>query len=171
MGAKFEFKGVTEYIMQIEQLGKSTDRIVGKAIYAGAEVTTDAIRKAIENLPETYDWYGVEAFAMKRPILGVTRSQKKGLLEGLGIAEIQDNMGKRNVKIGFDGHNSTRTKKFPNGQPNVLVAQGVEFGSSTHIKTPFVRPTVNNIRHAAEIEMKSAAEIEMRRIMDEIVDD
>lgn len=79
----------------------------------------------------------------------LSEEQKKGLLDGFGVSRMQDDSGYKNVKLGFDGYNSVKTKKYPNGQPNVLIARVTESGSSYQQKTPFVRPAVNASRKEA----------------------
>ena len=93
---------------------------------------------------------------------GVTAPQKAGLIDGMGISPMQDDGGYLNVKIGFDGYNATKTEKYPQGQPNQLVARGVESGTSWKQKKPFIRPAINA--------SKSRAEAEMARILDQEIE-
>lgn len=165
--ATFEFKGMEEYIALLERLGHDTDAMCGKAIYAGAGVVADAIRAGVETLPEITEGHAVFGYVTERPALGVTPRQKEGLLRGLGITEKEDKFGRHNVKVGFDGYNDVKTKKFPKGQPNVLVARGVESGSSAKLKSPFVRPAVNRVRSKAEAAMAEAADQEIQKILNE----
>ena len=44
--------------------------------------------------------------------------------------------------MGFDGYNHIKTRKYPKGQPNVMIAASVESGSSEQQKYPFVRPAI-----------------------------
>ena len=85
------------------RLSKGADDIAGKAIYAGAKIVTDQIAKNIRALP-IVKGFGSES----KPLPGgVTMDQKKGLLETLGIAPMQDDHGYYNVKVGFDGYIET----------------------------------------------------------------
>ena len=97
---------------------------------------------------------------------GVTAVQKEGLRKGLGITPLEDDMGFYNVKIGFDGYNRTRTKEYPEGQPNQLVARGVESGTSWKQKHPFIRPAVTRSRARVERKMQEILDYEMKKIMD-----
>ena len=63
---------------------------------------------------------------------------------------MQNENGYINVKLGFDGYNSVKTKKYPKGQPNALIARVTESGSSYRTKTPFIRPAVRATKKAAE---------------------
>ena len=116
--ATFQFKGLDTYIKQLSALnaGDKGD-IIGKTVYAGAAVVADAVRKSIEALP-----VGSGTAKDGELIDTVTPMQKRGLLDGFGISRIQDDDGFVNVKLGFDGYNGTRTKNYPKGQPNVLIA-------------------------------------------------
>ena len=156
--AKITFPGLNDYELMISKLSKDVDDIAGKAIYAGAGVVADAIKENIKALPIVRG-YGTE----KDPLPGgVTAPQKAGLIDGLGISPMQSDAGYLNVKIGFDGYNATKTEKYPQGQPNQLVARGVESGTSWKQMKPFIRPAINA--------SKSRAEAEMARILDQEIE-
>ena len=63
---------------------------------------------------------------------------------------MQNDQGYVNVKLGFDGYNSVKTKKYPNGQPNALIASVTESGSPYREKTGFIRKSVNTSKKDAE---------------------
>lgn len=156
--AKITFPGLNDYELMISRLSKGVDDIAGKAIYAGAGIVADAIKENIKDLPIVRG-YGTE----KDPLPGgVTAPQKAGLIDGMGISPMQNDAGYLNVKIGFDGYNATKTEKYPQGQPNQLVARGVESGTSWKQKKPFIRPAINA--------SKSRAEAEMARILDQEIE-
>lgn len=160
--AKITFKGLSEYEVQLSKLGKAAEGMIRKAVYSGAGVVADEIRTGIENLP-IVSGYGTK----EEPLPGgVTKAQKQGLLDGLGLTPMRNDNGFQNVKIGFDGYNKTKTKKFPNGQPNTLVARGVESGTSWKKKKPFVRLSVNKAKPVAEQTMQTILDNEIKKIMD-----
>ena len=152
--AKITFPGLNDYELMISRLTKNVDSVAGKAIYAGAGIVADAIKENIKDLPI------VRGYGTKENPLpgGVTAPQKAGLIDGLGIYPMQNEGGYLNVKIGFDDYNATKTDKYPQGQPNQLVARGVESGTSWKQKKPFIRPAINA--------SKSRAEAAMARILD-----
>lgn len=160
--AKMTLKGFEEYERKISHLSAAyKEEIAGATIYAGADVVADAVRKSIQALP-IVTGYGTE----HRPLPGgVTASQKEGLLAGFGISKMQSTNGQYNVKLGFNGYNSTRTERFPQGQPNQLVARGVESGVSWKRKKPFVRPAVQSVRAKAVEAMKRACDEACAKIM------
>lgn len=132
--AKAKIDGLEAFAKTLKQMEKAGEKIAGHAVYKGAGVVADTVRQSINALPEIKG-YGTEAHPLAG---GVTSAQKKGLQDGLGISTMQtDAQGGVNVKIGFNGYNATRTKKFPAGQPNVLIARGVESGTSWKRKRPF----------------------------------
>ena len=156
--AKITFPGLADYELMLSKLEDGSEEIIGKAVYAGAGIVADAIKSSIQSLPIVRG-YGTDSNPLPG---GVTSAQKAGLIDGLGISRMQDDAGYLNVKIGFDGYNNTRTEKYPQGQPNQLVARGVESGTSWKQKKPFVRPAVTKSRKQAEDTMA--------RIIDEAIE-
>lgn len=73
---------------------------------------------------------------------------------------------KNNVKLGFDGYNEVKTRKYPKGQPNQLIARVTESGSPYMDKTPFMRMAVNATRKPALAEMQKVIDEESKKIMD-----
>lgn len=161
--AKFTVgKGMDEYLGQLDQLNLASEEMIGRAIYPGAKIVTDEIRKNIEELP-TNDtgWY---TGSSDHKISAITKSQKKGLLDGLGIARKRNDNGYINVKVGMDGYNSTKTNKYPQGQPNAMIARSIESGTSFRSKHPFIAPAVRSKKIAAEMAMAEEFDIETKKI-------
>ena len=156
--ATFQFGGIDTYLKQLDKLYAVTkDAIIGKTVYAGAAVVANRLRAAAEALPEGRE---------NEAIFGaVTPAQKRGLLEGLGISRMRDDDGFVNVKLGFDGYNSVKTKKYPNGQPNALIARAVNSGNSFRKKTKFVDKAVRASKKDAEAAMDAACSREIEKIM------
>lgn len=153
------------YIADLEKLSLASEDMCGKAIYQGAKVITDQIRKNIEALPVIADRNqyrgGHDGGAQLK---GITRSQKQGLLDGLGIARMQDDHGFLNVKVGMDGYNSTKTKKYPNGQPNAMIARSLESGSSVRTKDPFISKAIRSKKAEAEKAMAEEFDKETKKV-------
>lgn len=157
--AKFDFKGLDLYISELQKLEKNTSPAIGKAIYKGAGYVADQIRNAIQTLP-TDDRIFVKG--MRR---GIHPDQKEGLLEGLGITKRENKNGFINVKVGFDWYNDVKTKQWPFGQPNVLVARAVESGTSFLPKTPVISRAVRDSRAKCEEIMKLTIDEEIQNII------
>lgn len=160
--AKISFKGLEEYELRLSKLSerKEIERIAGRAIYEGAAIMADEIKASIKRLP-VVTGYGTESNPLPG---GVTAVQKDGLIKGLGIAPMQDDAGFLNVKIGFDGYNRTKTEKYPQGQPNQLVARGVESGTSWKQPHPFVKPAISRARKRVEKRMAETIDEEIKKL-------
>lgn len=147
--AKLTFPGLDDYIAELERLSDVSRDCIGQAVHDGAGVVADAVRQAINNLP-------IDERVVKngQMLYGVTQKQKDGLLAGFGIAPLENDNGYQNVKLGFDGYNSQRTAKYPQGQPNSMIARSVNSGSSFRQRIPFVDDTVRQKKTACEDKMK-----------------
>lgn len=162
--AYMKFKGLDEYLVQLQRIEKNTEEHIGKVVYAMADIVADEIRSNIDSLSAVPDAEALVAY-QKGTSAPLTVSQKKGLQDGFGISKMQEENGYWNVKLGFAGYNSTKTKKYPQGQPNVMIARSVESGSSIRNKTPFVRPAVNKAKSAAEQKAKEILDKEIQKDM------
>lgn len=160
---KVEFEGLDEYIVKLRDLAtpKQQKKIFGSALYAGAGVLADAIRAEIQTIPTVTGVYGTP----ENKIDGITPTQKKGLLDGFGISPMRVKRDVYDVHIGFDGYNGTRTKKHPNGQPNMLIARSVAAGTSFRRPHPFVEPAIRRALPAAEAAMQKALDEQIEQLM------
>ena len=145
--AKWTMEGMSEYIAYLQSIANVTDEAIGAGVYAMAEVVADKVRANIQALPTVSN--GANIATYRQGYSRLSDPEKQGLLDGFGVSPMQDDGGYKNVKLGFDGYNSVKTKKYPNGQPNALIARVTESGSSYRQKTPFVRPAVNASRKEA----------------------
>ena len=145
-------------------MGKKGKTIAEKAVCAGAAIVADAVRANIDALPAVKDEWGGIAYNnhWSAPL---TETAKKGLQDGFGISPMGNEDGMLNVKLGFDGYNGMKTKKYPKGQPNVLLARSIESGSSIAKKRPFVAPAVRKTKKAAEETMAKIIDEESAKIM------
>lgn len=153
--AKWKFEGLDEYLSQLEKLSNTSDEAIGHAIYEGAGVVAKSCASAIQSLPVN-NQYGSD---------GITSVQKAGLIEGFGISHEQTDGLYRNVKLGFDGYNKQKTKKYPNGQPNSMIARSVNSGTSFRKKNPFMDRATRSAKSACEEKMKEVIEDEIKKVM------
>lgn len=159
--ATFQFGGIDNYITQLNKLQAATkDDVIGKTVYAGAAVVADAVKDAIRALT-----VGSGHAAHGELVDTVTLPQKEGLLDGFGISRMKDDDGFVNVKLGFAGYNATRTDKYPQGQPNALIARAVNSGTTFRKKTRFVDKAVSASKKSAEAAMDAACNREIEKIM------
>lgn len=148
--ATFKTQGLDKYVAQLERLGKKTDTVISEAVYEMTKVVADEVKANLIALPSVPDTEGLKAFASEpQQKIPITKAQKWGLVHSFGIASLRNEGGFVHVKIGFDGYNEVKTKTFPNGQPNALIARSIESGSSTREKTPFLRPALAAVRKQA----------------------
>lgn len=141
-------KGLDSYISYLQKIDAVTDEAIGEAVYEMAKVVADSVRSGIQALPTVSNRANIATY--KKGYSRLSDEEKQGLLDGFGVSPMQDDGGYINVKLGFDGYNSVKTKKYPQGQPNALIARVTESGSSYREKTPFIRPAVNVSKKQAE---------------------
>ena len=125
--ANLKMKGLDEYEKQLTKLQDISRECVGQAIYQGAKEIADEVKRNIEALPIDRD--------------------------GFGIARIQNDSGYVHVKLGFAGYNSTITDKYPNGQPNSMIARSLQSGTSFRARIPFVDNAVSAKKSTCEQKM------------------
>lgn len=153
--ASWKFEGVDEYLAQLERLNADAGPTIGKAIYEGAGLVAREVASEIKNLPVN-NQYGSK---------GITSVQKAGLIEGFGISHAQTDGDYRHVKLGFDGYNGQKTKKYPQGQPNALIARSVNSGTSFRKKNPFVDRATRKSKGACELKMTQVVNQEIQKII------
>lgn len=159
--ARFEWRPLTgEWTEKLERMGDQTERIAKKALYAGANEIADAIRENLQALPE-------QGGALKHNKMreGVLPAQKQGLLDSLGITPMDKRDGGYNVKIGFDGYNKIKTKKYPQGQPNPMIASSIESGTTIQQKHRFIDKAMRQKEKAAQKAIEKVVDEEIEKIM------
>lgn len=161
--AKCQFKGLEEYARYLQKIQKNTPEILGKGVYEMAGVVADQVKSNIEALPAVNDLYNIRAYREGKKSK-LSKKQKQGLINGFGISTMEKDNGYLNVKLGFDGYNDVITKKYPKGQPNVLVARSIESGTSYMDKTPFMRPAVSAAEKKAIEKCKITIDKEIAKI-------
>lgn len=159
--AKFEFQGLDEYLKVLADLGDKSEGLIKRAVYDGAAEVAKSVEAEILALPEN------DGFQVRLPIRGVSKEQKKGLLEGMGFAKMENENGFINTKLGFDGYNEVKTKQFPKGQPNAMIARSINSGSSTRQKDPFMNRAVKAAKAKAENAMASRLDEDIATIIKE----
>ena len=153
--ATWKFEGLDEYLRQLDRLQGSSDQAIGKAIYEGAGVVAKACAAAIKALPVSNQYDSN----------GITSVQKAGLIEGFGVSHAQTDGYYRNVKLGFDGYNGQKTHKYPNGQPNSMIARSINSGSSYRRKNPFMDKATASSKAACEATMQHVIETEIQKVV------
>lgn len=137
--AKFKFEGIEEYTASLEKIGgKNAERVLKYAVYPGAGVVADAVRKAAEQYKDTGD-----------------------LLESLTLSKMRNDSGYINTLLMFSGYDSK-------GTPNPLKANALESGTSRGQKaTHFISNAVKSVKERAISEMSKALDEKIGQIMEE----
>lgn len=161
--ATIKFNAGDEYLGKISKLAAATkEEVCGPAIYNAANIVANAIRDELQKVP-TDEAHGTEGEKAEGP----RKIQKKGLYNSLGITKLRtDENGDMDVKIGFDGYNSVKTKTWPKGQPNQMIARAVERGTSFMKGTSFVKKAVSRTKGQALEEMKKTVDQQIESIME-----
>ena len=160
--AKITFRGLDEYIRAIEKLKGDEEVMIARAIYPGAAVIADAVKAGINGLNTREDGVRYNE-GHKAP--GPTAQEKHDLAESFGLSPMRNDAGYINTKAGFDGYGNHKTKTYPKGVPNPLVARSCESGTSWMNKQPFMRNAVTSSRKKAEAEIIKAFDEETRKRM------
>lgn len=161
--AKIEMKGLEAYLQKLDRLDRRVrDELFGAAIYQGAAAVMDAVKEEIRNIPED-DGFGTPA----HPVRGIPKRALDGLLSSAGISKMRSNEGFLNVKIGFSGYNSITTKRWPNGQPNAMIARSVERGTSFMTPVRFMTKAVRASKKKAIAVMQETVDAQIQKIMKE----
>ncbi|MBQ8579345.1 MAG: hypothetical protein IJ448_01470 [Oscillospiraceae bacterium] len=162
--ARYKLQGMEEYEKVLSGIASAAEKgeLAGAAIYAGADVVADAIREGIQALPEVdHRKHGSASDQLD----GITSAQKAGLLEGFGITSMRNDDGFFNVKLGFDGYNRVKTRQWPSGQPNAMIARSINSGTSFRKKTRFVDIATRKAKPQAEKAMAEAFDHKLEQAM------
>ena len=156
--ARFEFDGINTYAQKLKRLSDKAEGMIKRAVYVGAGVVADHAREAIQGLPEaeTNPPPG-------RQLNGVFSYEKAGLLAGLGLATMQFAGGFIHTKLGFEGYNRLKSKSYPGGHPNALIARAINSGTSYRRKIPFISSAVKASQAAAEAAMRAQLDADLSK--------
>lgn len=160
--AKITFDA-SQYMAALTKLGQNFAPAAKAAIYDAAGIVAAEITSEIQALPS------VSEYQRGRPgelIDGVTGDQRAGLLEGLGIARMQDDGGMIHTRVGFDGYNATVTHEYPHGQPNAMIARAITSGTTFRAKNRFITRAMQRAKPKAEKSIADRMETAIKKIMD-----
>ena len=160
--AKIKFKKGDDFMVKLDTLSANLrDKVIGAGIYDGAGLLVGSVREELRVLP-TDEGFGTPG----TPTIGPKKIQKAGLDASLGISKMEtDRRGFTNVSVGFHDYNRVRTKAWPQGQPNQMVARAVEKGTSFMLPNPFVKRGVAKCKKAVISAMKARCQKEIDKIV------
>lgn len=156
--AIIKFTGIDEYVRKLENLASYTDKLIGEAVYKGADVVANETKQALQSLP-------VDNSTNKATRTSINQIQKNGLIESFGIAKMRNDNGFLNVKTGFDGYNKLISNSYPTGQPNIMIARALESGTSFMPKNRVISRATNRAKKACEEAMKKSIEGNIEKLM------
>lgn len=128
---KITFPALDQYQDMMDEIAHCVEPMCRAGVYEGARVVTDAIDAEISGLNE------------------LNSIQRYGLHRGLGIARMWNESTGPVTKPGFEGYNDLRTKRWPKGQPNAMIARSVNRGTSWMPANRFVNRAVKKAKEAA----------------------
>ena len=161
--ATIRFSKLRDYELMLGKIGDASRDICGAAIYEGAKIIADEVKNNLNSLNVTTDELAMLKAKKGEPTY-ITQRAKEGLIKSFGVTPMsQDDDGIYNVKLGFDGYNDVKTKKWPKGQPNQLIARACESGSSAMIKQPFFREAVQKTKKKAESRMAEVLDEKIKK--------
>lgn len=138
--ANFTARGIDAYISQLNDVYTDVNPIINRAVFEGAKIIADEVTAKIRGIPDAQ-------MQNNGLVWGISKSQKKGLLEGFGISHmIVDDYNLRYVKLGFVGYNDTVTDKYRRGQPNAMIARSLISGTSFRSKNDFMASALREVR-------------------------
>ena len=137
--ARMEFMASEEFALKLSKLESGSEEISKKAIYAGADIVADEIKKRLEGVIED--------------------KSATGLIKSFGITPIKLGAdGNWSCKVGFDGYDDKHIA-FQ------LIARAMESGTSTRSPKPFVRPAVNAVRKQVVSKMDEVCNEEIQKLI------
>lgn len=150
--AKWNMKGLDDYVLKIEGLTKQSETVIGRAIYDGAEIVADACKEGVRNIPVDDTPYREDMRS------GIRTNERTDLVDSMGIAKMRNDNGFINVKVGFDGYNRY-------GTPNAVIARTVESGTSFLPKFGTLARATRGIKKKCEDAMEARFNKEIEKLM------
>lgn len=150
--------GIDNYISQLQNCLGKTEDIIKRSAYEGARVVMDAVKAEAQTIPTHGSTRG-----STETVVGLTPTQKAGVIESLGIAHFREDGNFINVKIGSDGYNTVFTQKYRRGQPNAMLIRSLESGTSFREPYPFVSRAVAKTRGKAIEMMRKQCDEEVKK--------
>lgn len=155
---KVTVKGLNETIKMLERIESNTDEIIEEALKKGGGKVADIMRSEIGNL-RTSDEYS-RGDGKRYPM----RSDIQGLLDSLGYTPVQLNGSIFDINTGFDGYNSNKTAKYPQGHANQMIANSINKGTSFLVAQPFINRTRTKARNEAIDEIQKELDLGLKKI-------
>lgn len=157
--SSIKVEGMEDYLRLLDLTNAKLRSICGRSIYPGAKIIAQDCKRRIQNLHVDTSYFGKWSYR-----LGITNKQKEGLSDSMGIARIRRKGGSFDVKLGFDGYNKIKTKTYPKGQPNAMIARSVNKGTSFMKAQPFMDQSIEACRKPVEDKIEEQFYKELERL-------
>lgn len=125
--------GIDELLRKFSTLERNSQKIIKPALYERAAVALRELKKTTGDLQTSH--YDPKNDAPRKYL---NHNQKLGLQNSIGVWKMQRSDGKWTVRIGFANYNNLTSKKYLNGQPNLLIARSIEKGTKYNARNDFV---------------------------------
>lgn len=146
MAFKISFPGIDEYRKELDGILKHAPKMINASLYEGAKILANEVQEEINGLKE------------------LTPEARAGLHEGLGVARFWHEGDGTVTKIGFEGYNTKRTKRWPKGQPNAMIARSLIRGTSWQRANRFTNRAAKRARQKCVEAMKDRFDAELQKI-------
>lgn len=161
--ARLKAEGVADVALLFGKLASAGVPIAKMAVYDGAKVMADEIRRQTGTIPLDRERY-------LRPgdrYASITPRDRKDLAAHLGITKITYGTGGTRAVIGFAGYGSRKTHAYPNGLPMALLARSLHKGTIVREKSPFIDRAIEAAAEKATEAMIRTGEEAIARIAEE----
>ncbi len=162
---RYDFKQLRHFNENLRELAKEAEGVMKFSLYDGLDVAADELRAGVKALRTVSDREAVRAYRTRTPTI-LSESQKQGLLDGLGVSPMKSRGEGVDSKVGFSDYNSVVTRRWPKGQPNIMIAASCEHGSSAMLEQPFIRHAYQRCAHRITDAMEKAATKKIEEILD-----
>lgn len=161
--ARLKTEGVADVAVMIGKAAQAGTPIAKMAVYDGARVMADEIRREIGALPVDHErcLHSGERYAV------ITKRDKNDLAKHLGITKITSSTSGTRAVIGFAGYGSRKTKTYKNGLPMALLARSLMKGTTVRNKSAFIDRAVSAASEKAQDAMVQTAEKAIAKIFAE----
>jgi HK97 gp10 family phage protein len=158
-------KGLDDFVKKLDDLEKHAQGLMKVALYDGAKVTADEIKKGLNTLPIYQKADGRPAWGTPdKPIRGVSERQKADILKAFGVSHHYAANGDVYAVIGISGDGYTEGYwKGGNRLPISVLLRELESGTSFMRKIPTIRPAVNRSKKMAVSAMQKSLDKSIKK--------
>ena len=157
--ARMKVEGLADFSTMLQSLQGEGVPICKRAIYDGAAVLIEEVKRQIQEIPEQK---GFMHGSNKRRYIAPW--EKKDLLSHAGIAHINEKSGNVSTSIGFDGISKYKSKAHPSGIPVPILAYAVIRGGPNREYYDFLRRAFKAAAPRVQQVMQATAEAEIKKL-------